>query len=101
MQGVASNFRQIFAKLAPGGKGELVMLKVSGLRGRNAEVDEPAENGGEPASVLEKYSGVAVKVDTAVDMSMAVQCMSADGLYGHVCLCCMRQTDSHSKAARG
>ena len=55
-QGVASNFRTIFTALAPGGKGELVMQK----RLRSAPDGYAADVDGE--AVLEKYSGVAVKV---------------------------------------
>jgi len=68
-QGVAKNFREIFAALAAGGKGELVMQKrlhgpaapapAAGLDGDGGDCgDEQAEAGG----VAEKYVGVKVKV---------------------------------------
>ena len=55
-QGVAKNFREIFAELAPGGRGELVMVRshpVERQEGENAE---------EHAAPQERYSGVRVKV---------------------------------------
>ena len=59
VQGVAANFREIFAALAPGGRGELVMH-------RRPHSERPPEgaapDGDEGSSVLEKYSGVGVKV---------------------------------------
>lgn len=59
LQGVAKNFREIFADLAPGGKGELVMQK--------ANPREPAPDSEEAAAaqthqILDRYSGVKVKV---------------------------------------
>ncbi len=67
-QGVAKNFREIFAALAAGGKGELVMQKrlsgpaapapAAGLDADGDGGDEQAEAGG----VAEKYVGVKVKV---------------------------------------
>lgn len=69
MQGVAANFRQIFAALVPSGRGELVMIKQARKRAREEAAEEAAQDegdsdGGEGQSVLEKYSGVAVKVST-------------------------------------
>lgn len=69
-QGVAKNFREIFAELAPGGKAELVMQKrLPGAAPAEAAADgagaddgddddEEAEGGG----IAEKYAGVKVKV---------------------------------------
>ena len=60
-QGVANNFNEIFEALAPGGTGQLVMLK-RGLPG--AEPDAEAGEVGErpPAPASERYKGVRVKV---------------------------------------
>jgi structural maintenance of chromosome 3 (chondroitin sulfate proteoglycan 6) len=65
---VALHFRQIFAALVPGGRGELVMQKAvapaaPGLAG-GEENEDPDEEGAskQDASTLEKYSGVKVKV---------------------------------------
>jgi hypothetical protein len=65
---VAKNFREIFAALAAGGKGELVMQKrlsgpaapapAAGLDAEGDAGDEQTEAGG----VAEKYVGVKVKV---------------------------------------
>ena len=68
-QGVAKNFREIFAELAPGGKAELVMQKrlpgavpvehaADGAGENDGDDDEEAEGGG----IAEKYAGVKVKV---------------------------------------
>jgi structural maintenance of chromosome 3 (chondroitin sulfate proteoglycan 6) len=65
---VALHFRQIFAALVPGGRGELVMQKavapaVTGLAGGEENEDPDVEGGSkQDASTLEKYSGVKVKV---------------------------------------
>lgn len=56
MQGVAKNFREIFAELAPGGKGELVMQKATQKAAADVEEAEPANE------TNERYSGVKVKV---------------------------------------
>ena len=69
MQGVAKNFREIFAELAPGGKGELVMQKApDGCRApaQVPEDDEDAEDlPAEADSAFESYIGVKVKVSSA------------------------------------
>ena len=68
-QGVAKNFREIFAELAPGGKAELIMQKrlpgaapaenpAEGAGEEDGEDDDEAEGGG----IAEKYAGVKVKV---------------------------------------
>ena len=61
LQGVAKNFKEIFEALAPGGTGQLVMLK-RGLP--DAEPDAEAGEDGErpPAPASERYKGVRVKV---------------------------------------
>lgn len=59
MQGVAKNFREIFAELAPGGKGELVMQKAT-QKAAAADVEEA-----DPANEInDRYSGVKVKVSS-------------------------------------
>ncbi len=60
VQGVAKNFREIFAELAPGGKGELVMQKAT-QKAAAADVEEA-----DPANEAnDRYSGVKVKVGFA------------------------------------
>ncbi|CAL8464327.1 g3862 [Coccomyxa elongata] len=59
-KGVAKHFREIFAELVPGGKGELVMQKR--LHQEVAAEKEEDEDGPEGGHVSEKYSGVKVKV---------------------------------------
>jgi len=61
LQGVAKNFREIFAELVPGGKGELVMQKRLGAPAAADEDENDAEGGGRDGA-SEKYSGVKVKV---------------------------------------
>ena len=62
-QGVAKNFREIFAELVPGGRGELVMQKrLRQEAAAEANEDEDGADGGH--NVSEKYSGVKVKVGT-------------------------------------
>ncbi|KAF6265896.1 RecF/RecN/SMC [Scenedesmus sp. NREL 46B-D3] len=61
-KGVAKNFREVFAELVPGGKGELVMQ-----RRKPGEEESEEEEGDGPAAgaahgVLERYSGVKVRV---------------------------------------
>ena len=56
VQGVAKNFREIFAELAPGGKGELVMQKATQKAAADVEEADPAND------TNERYSGVKVKV---------------------------------------
>lgn len=70
---VALNFRQVFAALVPGGRGELVMQKALHPTAPDGEENEDpglegaggGAGGSKPAgevAVLEKYSGVKVKV---------------------------------------
>ena len=80
-KGVARNFREVFAELVPGGRGELVMQKAAASGGGGADEEmadaaaAPADdnaaaaaaNGGEgpstsAAAPRDKYSGVRVKV---------------------------------------
>ena len=64
MQGVAKNFREIFAELAPGGRGELVMQKAPPRPQAPAgESEEAGEEGtAEAHRAYDRYSGVRVKV---------------------------------------
>lgn len=65
-QGVAKNFKDIFAQLAPGGSAQLVMQK----RLRQQEPSEEAEDGAPPeaTSTADRYSGVKVKVTPALPL---------------------------------
>lgn len=60
LQGVAKNFREVFAELAPGGRGELVMQKAA----NQPAPSEQAEDDSQPPPLYERYSGVKVKVYT-------------------------------------
>ncbi len=60
LQGVAKHFREIFAELVPGGKGELVMQKR--LQQEVAADGDEDEDGADGGHVSEKCSGVKVKV---------------------------------------
>ena len=78
VQGVAKNFREIFAELAPGGRGELVMQKAPDSRRAPAQVPEDDEHAddlpAEADSAFDSYIGVKVKVSSAaVDPAMTRQ----------------------------
>ncbi|WPT12079.1 Structural maintenance of chromosomes protein 3 [Picochlorum sp. SENEW3] len=64
---VALNFRQVFAALVPGGKGELVMQKAV------QTMDDEAEEGG---SSMDRYSGVKVKVSFGTGDVMSMKQLS-------------------------
>ena len=68
LQGVAKNFREIFAELAPGGRGELVMQKAPPRPQAPAgESEEAGEEGTEEAHrAYDRYSGVRVKVHWSI-----------------------------------
>ena len=75
---MAKNFREIFAELAPGGKGELVMQKAPDSRRAPAQVPEDDEDAddlpAETDSAFGSYVGVKVKVSSAaVDPAMTRQ----------------------------
>ena len=53
---MAKNFREIFAELAPGGKGELVMQKATQKAAADVEEADTAND------TNDRYSGVKVKV---------------------------------------
>ena len=62
MQGVAKNFREVFADLAPGGRGELVMQKAT-------PPETPADQNpddSQPPVMHERYSGVKVKASSSI-----------------------------------
>ncbi|GAX82234.1 hypothetical protein CEUSTIGMA_g9662.t1 [Chlamydomonas eustigma] len=71
-KGVAKHFRDVFAELVPGGRGELVMQKrLPGHQQAAASFAALAEDEGEeegvgggngPGGALEKYSGVKVRI---------------------------------------
>lgn len=67
MQGVAKNFRETFAELAPGGKGELVMLKATPPQQAPETEDGAPAQQAHPA--FDRYSGVKVKVGSRVSQS--------------------------------
>ncbi|KAL6781958.1 SMC3 [Auxenochlorella protothecoides x Auxenochlorella symbiontica] len=58
-KGVAKNFRDIFATLVPGGRGEVVMQKRVPGFGNEENIDPEA---GKPSTGLDRYVGVRVKV---------------------------------------
>lgn len=60
-QGVAKNFKEIFEALAPGGTGQLVMLK-RGLPDAEPPEDEEDGAAAAPPPASERYKGVKVKV---------------------------------------
>ena len=70
LQDVAKNFRTIFAALAPGGRGELVMIKAASSHNQmdNDDAANPHEDAAPEGtqSVLEKYQKVGVKVGALV-----------------------------------
>lgn len=58
---MAKNFKEIFEQLAPGGAGQLVMLK-RGIADVEPDADEDGEPAAEKTSASERYKGVKVKV---------------------------------------
>ncbi|MEW5315971.1 MAG: hypothetical protein WDW38_007365 [Sanguina aurantia] len=60
-KGVAMNFRDVFAELVPGGKGELVMVKSHAGQQARLAAEEGGEEEGE-AGEMGKYKEVRVKV---------------------------------------
>lgn len=73
-KGVAKNFKDIFAQLAPGGSGQLVMQK----RMRQPEPSEDADEdaGGETSTTSDRYSGVKVKVSFSGNEVMTMKQLS-------------------------
>ncbi len=74
---MAKNFREIFAELVPGGRGELVMQKRLRVEAaaEAAEDDEDGAKGGH--NVSEKYSGVKVKVGGCCAPETRADCLVA------------------------
>ena len=74
---MAKNFREIFAELVPGGRGELVMQKRLRVEAaaEAAEDDEDGAEGGH--NVSEKYSGVKVKVGDCCAPENCADCLVA------------------------
>jgi len=73
-KGVAKHFREIFAELAPGGRGELVMQKrVAGNPSEDA-ADEAEDDMAEEAH--EKYSGVKVRISFGMGEVQTMQQLS-------------------------
>ncbi|SCV71055.1 BQ2448_3817 [Microbotryum intermedium] len=59
---VADNFREVFEKLVPAGKGELIMQRREGVRGDDEmEVDED-EDDAEDGAAVENFIGVTIRV---------------------------------------
>jgi len=85
---VALHFRQVFSSLVPGGRGELVMQKaVGGGPAGGIENEDPGNEGGggrgggskaseNVAAILEKYSGVKVKVSFGVGEVLSMKQLS-------------------------
>ncbi|KAK9806507.1 hypothetical protein WJX73_005362 [Symbiochloris irregularis] len=67
-RGVAANFREIFAALAPQGRGELVMH-------RRPQAERDSARDGDD-SVVEKYSGVGVKVSFGAGETLVMKQLS-------------------------
>ena len=74
---VSLNFREVFSKLVPGGKGELVMQRKKPTAG-GAE-NTPPTGGKEPHAAqgfAEKYSGVKIKVSFGAGETMQMKQLS-------------------------
>ena len=71
---VAMNFRQVFAALVPGGRGELVMQKALPLMGDND--DEEEDEAANQQHTIERYSGVKVKVSFGTGDVMSMKQLS-------------------------
>lgn len=68
---VALNFRQVFASLVPGGKGELVMQKSLPMM-----TEDDCDNETEARTSIERYSGVKVKVSFGTGEIMSIKQLS-------------------------
>ena len=69
---MAKNFKEIFEALAPGGTGQLVMLK-RGLPDAEPDAEDGAEEGERPPPpASERYKGVRVKVSVLCGRSLNV-----------------------------
>lgn len=86
-KGVAKNFREVFAELVPGGRGELVMQKRHSLQQQQLEEADAAAAGQDEEAgddlagpsrdgVIEKYSGVKVKVSFGSGETMSMKQLS-------------------------
>ncbi|KAK9828108.1 hypothetical protein WJX81_005196 [Elliptochloris bilobata] len=85
-KGVAKYFREIFAELAPGGKGELVMQKrlpgaaaaaaVTAAAGGAGEEDNEGDEDAEGGGIAEKYAGVKVKVSFGAGEVLSLKALS-------------------------
>lgn len=65
LQQVAKNFREIFAELAPGGRGELVMqkrLRTDPQAEPDPEGEDEQAGPSDRPDAMERYAGVKVKV---------------------------------------
>ena len=72
---VSLNFREVFSKLVPGGKGELVMQRKKSGQGADAENTDP-DAPKEPRGFVEKYSGVKIKVSFGQGETMMMKQLS-------------------------
>ena len=72
---VSLNFREVFSKLVPGGKGELVMQRKKSGHGADAENTDP-DAPKEPRGFVEKYSGVKIKVSFGQGETMMMKQLS-------------------------
>lgn len=65
LQQVSKNFREIFAELAPGGSGQLMMqkrLRPGAQAEPNPEGDDEDAGPSDRPDVVERYTGVNIKV---------------------------------------
>jgi len=75
---VSLNFREVFAKLVPGGKGELVMQRKKPGQGAGAENADPekAKENAAARGFAEKYGGVKIKVSFGQGETMMMKQLS-------------------------
>ena len=75
---VSLNFREVFSKLVPGGKGELVMQRKKPGQGVGSENADPAAAKETAAAqgFAEKYSGVKIKVSFGAGETMMMKQLS-------------------------
>ncbi|CAG9460585.1 unnamed protein product [Pedinophyceae sp. YPF-701] len=69
---VAKNFRDIFAELVAGGRGELVMVK----RRAAEDADDDGDAAGAPATSVDQFSGVKVRVSFGAGEVQAMKQLS-------------------------
>jgi structural maintenance of chromosome 3 (chondroitin sulfate proteoglycan 6) len=70
---VSMNFKDVFHRLVPGGRGELVMQRK---RAANRDPEEEGEPAANPTTFSEKYSGVKIKVSFGQGETMQMKQLS-------------------------